>query len=119
MSTLNRQPRSVTSRVPDSGTATSFRRRRLPGKLTRRVTGRTATPSARRRFRDGSSTRPPYSAPMATARIVFAHASTYYGSTEQSYVGPLLERLDRERFEVWLVAPDATELEPLRAFAPH
>lgn len=48
-----------------------------------------------------------------TARIAYIHSSTYFGSTEQSYVKPLLERLDRTVYEPWLVTPRAVELEPL------
>lgn len=48
-------------------------------------------------------------------RIAFTHSSTHFGSTEQSYVKPLLERLDQTAYELWFVAPESIELEPLRS----
>lgn len=47
-------------------------------------------------------------------RIAYTHSSTYFGSTEQSYVKPLLERLDHATYEPWLVTPESIELESLR-----
>lgn len=52
--------------------------------------------------------------------IAFVHSSTYFGSTEHSYVKPLLEGLDRALYEPWLITPQAADLEPLhRAVGEH
>ena len=50
-----------------------------------------------------------------TARVAFVHSGAYYGSTEQSYLEPLLEGLDPARFETWLVTPDEPALRRLHA----
>jgi glycosyltransferase involved in cell wall biosynthesis len=55
--------------------------------------------------------------PAVPARIAFLHSSGYFGSTEQSYLEPLLERLDPAAFEAWLVTSETPELEPLHALA--
>jgi glycosyltransferase involved in cell wall biosynthesis len=50
-------------------------------------------------------------------RIAFVHSGAYYGSTERSYLQPLLEGLDPAEFETWLVSPDEPALMPLHALA--
>jgi glycosyltransferase involved in cell wall biosynthesis len=42
-------------------------------------------------------------------RLVYTHSIFHFGSTEE-YVRQLIERLDRERFEPWLILPDDPSL---------
>lgn len=46
------------------------------------------------------------------ARVLYTHSIMQFGSTEQ-YLLQLVERLDRSRFEPWLVIPDVPALQPL------
>jgi len=50
---------------------------------------------------------------MPPIRIVYTQSPLAYGAVE-TYLRSLIERLDRERFEPWLVCPDHPSVEPLR-----
>ena len=50
-------------------------------------------------------------------RIVFVHSILFFGSTER-YLQDLVERIDAEELEVWLVAPDHPALAPLLELDP-
>src|SRR6187200_3179874 len=50
---------------------------------------------------------------MTPLRLAYVQSHLFYGSVE-SYLRSLIEGIDRERFEPWLVCPDHQTLEPLR-----
>jgi glycosyltransferase involved in cell wall biosynthesis len=49
---------------------------------------------------------------MTPLRIAYVQSHLFYGSVE-AYLRELIVRLDRDRFEPWLVCPDHPALEPL------
>jgi glycosyltransferase involved in cell wall biosynthesis len=49
---------------------------------------------------------------MTPLRLAYVQSHLFYGSVE-AYLRELLVRLDRDRFEPWLVCPDHPALEPL------
>jgi glycosyltransferase involved in cell wall biosynthesis len=50
---------------------------------------------------------------MTPLRLAYVQSHLFYGSVE-AYLRELIVRLDRDRFEPWLVCPDHPALEPLR-----
>jgi glycosyltransferase involved in cell wall biosynthesis len=63
----------------------------------------------------GTAARAYRCAMAARRRLVFVHSIRFFGSTEEGYLVPLLDGLDRARFEPALVVPDDPVLAPLIA----